>query len=71
MKKAIHPKYFLQAQATCSNCSSTFSIGSVKESITVEICKQCHPFYSGKEVILDTAGRVDKFKKKMAAVKKA
>lgn len=71
MKKDIHPTYHLQAKATCSNCGTHFNIGSVKESLSVEICKNCHPFYSGKEVILDTAGRVEKFKKKQSAVKKA
>ena len=69
MKKDIHPKFNVSAQAVCSNCSTSFTVGSIKETISVEICRSCHPFYSGKEVILDTAGRVDKFKKKMAATK--
>jgi large subunit ribosomal protein L31 len=69
MKKDIHPKYTIDAKATCTNCSSVFVIGSSKEALSVEICRNCHPFYSGKEVILDTAGRVDKFKKKMASAK--
>ena len=71
MKKDLHPKYFLSAEVTCINCSSTYPVGSDKESFQVEICKSCHPFYSGKEVVLDTAGRVDKFKKRAAAAKKA
>jgi large subunit ribosomal protein L31 len=69
MKKDIHPTFHVQAQAKCSNCSTVFSVGSIKESISVEICRNCHPFYSGKEVVLDTAGRVDKFKKRAAAKK--
>ncbi len=69
MKKDIHPQYHMSAVATCSNCKTAFSVGSVKETITVEICRACHPFYSGKEVVLDTAGRVDKFKKRAAAKK--
>jgi large subunit ribosomal protein L31 len=67
MKKDIHPKFHVQASATCSNCATIFSVGSISESISVEICRACHPFYSGKEVVLDTAGRVDKFKKRAAA----
>ena len=69
MKKEIHPKYSNEAKVECSNCSTVFTVGSTKESISVEICRNCHPFFSGKEVILDTAGRVDKFKKKLAASK--
>ncbi|MEN9852707.1 MAG: ribosomal protein large subunit ribosomal protein [Candidatus Parcubacteria bacterium] len=67
MKKDIHPQFHVEAEAKCSNCAAVFSVGSIKESITVEICRSCHPFYSGKEVVLDTAGRVDKFKKRAAA----
>jgi large subunit ribosomal protein L31 len=69
MKKDIHPKYTIDAKAECSNCGTVFVVGSVKETISVEICRNCHPFYSGKEVVLDTAGRVDKFKKKVAGAK--
>lgn len=69
MKKEIHPQYHINAKAECSNCNTVFSVGSIKEEITVEICKNCHPFYSGKDVVLDTAGRVDKFKKRAAAKK--
>lgn len=69
MKKDIHPNYTIDAKATCSNCSTVYSVGSIKETISVEICKNCHPFFSGKEVTLDTAGRVDKFKKRAAAKK--
>ena len=69
MKKDIHPNYFEEAKATCSNCHTVYTIGSVKEAISVEICSSCHPFYSGKDVVLDTAGRVDKFKKRAAAKK--
>jgi large subunit ribosomal protein L31 len=71
MKKDLHPKYFLSATVTCVNCGSAYPVGSDKEVFQVEICKDCHPFYSGKEVVLDTAGRVDKFKKRAAAAKKA
>jgi large subunit ribosomal protein L31 len=70
MKKGIHPKYSNKAQAICA-CGAVFSIGSTLDEIRVEICSQCHPFYTGNEKILDTAGRVDKFKKRMAAASAA
>ena len=68
MKKDIHPVYFPKAKATCA-CGSAYSVGSTKNKIDVEICSHCHPFYTGKENILDTAGRVDRFKKRVAASK--
>ncbi len=65
MKDNIHPKYYEKAKVTCA-CGNSFEIGSTKEHIETEICSKCHPFYTGKEKIVDTLGRVDKFKKKMA-----
>jgi large subunit ribosomal protein L31 len=62
MKEAIHPNYQV-ATITCA-CGSTFESGSVKQSLRVEICSQCHPFYTGKQKFIDAGGRVDKFKKK-------
>ncbi len=69
MKSDIHPTYFENVTAICA-CGATFSVGSTTEKISVEICSNCHPFYTGEEKVLDTKGRVDKFKKRMAAVKK-
>lgn len=69
MKKDIHPKYNDIADIKCA-CGATFIAGSTQESISVEICSQCHPFYTGKQKLVDTAGRVDKFKAKMEASKK-
>ncbi len=66
MKKDIHPTFHSESKATCSNCSTVFTVGSTKESVTVEICRSCHPFWSGNDVVLDTAGRVDKFKRRAA-----
>lgn len=66
MKTDIHPKYFPKAKVTCA-CGTVFSVGSTLEDFTVEICSACHPFYTGNEKILDTAGRVDKFKKRKVA----
>ncbi|MEK7643509.1 MAG: 50S ribosomal protein L31 [Patescibacteria group bacterium] len=64
MKSDIHPQYFPNAEISCA-CGKTYSIGSTKERIEVEICALCHPFYTGKEKLIDTAGRVDKFKKRL------
>ncbi len=67
MKEKIHPKYF-RTTARCS-CGNEFEIGSTKESLKVEICSKCHPFYTGDKLrIVDTAGRVEKFKKKYGLV---
>ena len=65
MKKDIHPKYS-EITATCA-CGSVFSVGSTKEAINVEICSKCHPFYTGGDKVIDTAGRVEKFKARVAA----
>ncbi len=69
MKKDIHPKYNPTSTAACA-CGATFSVGSTLDQISVEICTQCHPFYTGNEKVLDTAGRVDKFKKRREAASK-
>jgi len=61
MKKDIHPQYYPNAKVRCA-CGATFTVGSTKPEIQVEICSQCHPFYTGKEKLIDTAGRVEKFK---------
>jgi large subunit ribosomal protein L31 len=65
MKKSIHPKYYNNCRVTCA-CGNTFTIGSTKEFLEVEICSKCHPFYTGKEKIVDTMGRVEKFRKRLA-----
>ncbi|MEK7614676.1 MAG: 50S ribosomal protein L31 [Patescibacteria group bacterium] len=66
MKKDIHPTYYPKAKATCA-CGSTYTVSSTMPEIHVEICSACHPFYTGNEKIIDTAGRVEKFKKRTAA----
>jgi len=66
MKKDIHPKYFPNAVTECA-CGAKYNIGSTKEKIMVEVCATCHPFYTGNEKVLDTAGRVEKFKLRRAA----
>ena len=65
MKKDIHPKYCENAVVKCA-CGNTWKTGSTMPEISVEICDKCHPFYTGKEKLIDTRGRVEKFKKRMA-----
>ncbi len=65
MQKEIHPKYFPEAKVKCA-CGKTYTVGSTRETFEVEICSACHPFYSGSEKIMDTAGRVEKFKARKA-----
>jgi large subunit ribosomal protein L31 len=62
MKQGIHPNYKV-TKVTCA-CGNEFETGSVRENLRVEICSECHPFYTGKQKFLDAGGRVDKFKKK-------
>lgn len=70
MKQGIHPTYYKDAKITCA-CGASFSAGSTEKEIKVEICSNCHPFYTGKQKLVDTAGRVDKFKARMEAAAKA
>jgi large subunit ribosomal protein L31 len=63
MKDKIHPKYYDNAKVTCL-CGNTFTTGSTKPEIKVEICSKCHPFYTGTQRIVDTMGRVERFKKR-------
>ncbi len=62
MKKDIHPNYYPDAKIICA-CGHTLTTGSTVKEVRVEICSNCHPFYTGKEKLIDTAGRVDRFKK--------
>ena len=66
MKPDIHPKYY-KTKAICA-CGATYEIGSTKEKVHVDICSACHPLFTGKQKLLDTEGRVQKFKKKYANV---
>ena len=63
MKKDLHPTYYKNATITCA-CGATYTIGSSKEAISVELCSHCHPFYTGEQKIVDTARRVEKFTKR-------
>ncbi|MGI6556497.1 MAG: 50S ribosomal protein L31 [Pseudoramibacter sp.] len=66
MKEGIHPKYG-EAIVKCA-CGNTFETGSTKPELRVEICSACHPFYTGKQKLVDSGGRVERFKKKYAKV---
>ncbi len=73
MRKDIHPKYYDKASVRCA-CGNSFFVGSTKEFIETEVCFKCHPFYTKREKVIDTLGRVQKFKerlsKKVASKKK-
>ena len=65
MKANIHPKYYPKANVRCA-CGNTFTVGSAKEFIETEVCAKCHPFYTKQEKVMDTLGRVQKFKERAA-----
>jgi large subunit ribosomal protein L31 len=68
MKKDLHPTYYSDAKVTCA-CGNAFTIGSTLESLEVEICSACHPFYTGTGKIMDKQGQVQKFKDRVAKAK--
>ncbi|KKS43572.1 MAG: 50S ribosomal protein L31 [Candidatus Azambacteria bacterium GW2011_GWB1_42_17] len=65
MKKNIHPQYFPAAKAICG-CGNKFTVGASVPEIKVEICSKCHPFYTGSQELIDTTGRVERFKARRA-----
>ncbi len=68
MKEKIHPKYE-ECTVSCS-CGNTFTTRSTKKELRVEICSACHPFYTGKQKLIDSGGRVERFKKRLVKSKK-
>lgn len=68
MKANIHPKYFTQARIVCA-CGTTFTTGSTREEIHVQLCNNCHPFYTGQQKFVDTASLIDKFEKRRKGAK--
>lgn len=62
MKQGIHPKY-VEATVTCA-CGNSWTVGSTQPTLKVDVCSKCHPFYTGTQRILDTAGRVERFRKR-------
>lgn len=65
MKADIHPQYHPNVQVKCA-CGNVITVGSTVERLQTELCSSCHPFFTGKQKLVDTAGRVDKFKAKRA-----
>jgi large subunit ribosomal protein L31 len=64
MKKGIHPKYYPEAKVVCS-CGNTFTTGSTQELIRTDVCSACHPFFTGEQRIVDAAGQVERFMKRL------
>ena len=65
MKKDIHPTYYPETKVTCA-CGNTFTVGSTRETLEVEICAACHPFYTGQDKKFDNVGQVQKFRERMS-----
>jgi large subunit ribosomal protein L31 len=63
MKEKIHPQYYIDAEVICA-CGNRFITGSTKKQLKVEVCSNCHPFFTGERRIMDTTGRVERFKKR-------
>ncbi len=63
MKDKIHPQYYPDAQVVCA-CGNSFTAGSTKKLAKVEVCSQCHPFFTGERTRVDTTGRVERFKRR-------
>ena len=70
MKPNTHPTYYADAQVICS-CGNTWTTGSTRKVIRTDVCSNCHPFFTGEQRFVDTAGRVDKFQKRFGASKPA
>ena len=64
MKQSIHPTYYVDAQVTCA-CGNTWTTGSTKKVIRTDLCSNCHPFFTGEQRIVDTAGQVDRFMRRL------
>jgi large subunit ribosomal protein L31 len=64
MKEKIHPTYYPEARVVCGSCGNTFTTGSTKPALRVEVCSNCHPYYTGEHRIVDTAGRVERFRRR-------
>ena len=63
MKDKIHPEYYTDAKVICA-CGNTFTTGSTRKILKVELCSKCHPFFTGERRVIDTAGRVERFKRR-------
>ncbi|MCL0065477.1 50S ribosomal protein L31 [Dehalococcoidia bacterium] len=63
MREKIHPKYYDEAKVICS-CGNTFTVGATQPTLKIELCSRCHPFFTGEQRIIDTAGQIERFKKR-------
>ena len=63
MKESIHPEYYTDAEVVCA-CGNRFTTGATRKQLKVEVCSKCHPFYTGERRMMDTGGRVEKFKRR-------
>jgi len=63
MKADIHPEYFTDAKVVCS-CGNVLTVGSTRKEMRVELCSRCHPFFTGEQRVVDTAGRVERFRRR-------
>ena len=64
MKTDTHPRY-VQAKVHCGSCATEFEVGSTRDELRVDVCSNCHPFYTGKQNIIDTAGQVERFQRRL------
>jgi len=71
MKQDTHPTIYKEATVSCTGCKTVYQVPSTVESMTVEICAKCHPFYTGEHKFVDTMGRVEKFKQRTVIAEKA
>jgi large subunit ribosomal protein L31 len=69
VKANIHPEYHHDARVTCASCGTSFTTGSTRQELRVDVCSNCHPFYTGTQRILDTGGQVERFRRRLAARK--
>ncbi|MDB5076185.1 MAG: RpmE [Chloroflexi bacterium] len=67
MRDGIHPTYYHDAKVTCA-CGTTFETGSTRQTLRVDVCSQCHPFYTGQQRIIDTGGQVERFLRRQRRV---
>jgi large subunit ribosomal protein L31 len=70
VKPDIHPKYF-QATVTCASCGNTFTVGSTRPELRVDVCSNCHPFFTGKQMTVDTTGQVERFQRRLERATRA
>ena len=71
MKPDIHPHYFTDATIVCGSCGNKFETGSTKQQLRIDVCSNCHPFYTGEQRLIDTGGQVERFRRRLAISQEA